>query len=137
LDIAGEGRQIAIADIAVLYQKKTGAILGACCEMAALLADAPREAALKLRRIGINIGIGFQVRDDLLSITGTEADIGKTLSVDQTKGKSTSPKVLGIDAAERYAADILTETRDMISSLALPHPGLLLDAARMAVERNR
>jgi geranylgeranyl diphosphate synthase type II len=137
LDIAGEGQASAAVDLEMLYRKKTGAILGACCEMGALLADAGEDTVLKLRRIGVSLGIGFQVRDDLLSITGTEADTGKTLSVDQTKDKATLPRVLGCKSAERYAAEILAETSEALAALNLDKPDLLRAVALLAVDRRR
>jgi len=136
LDIGGEGRQISRDDIEVIYRKKTGAILGACCEMGGLLAGASTETTRRLRDVGVNIGIGFQVRDDLLSITSTEAHTGKTLSVDLAKGKSTLPGIVGIEAAELYAEAVMAETGNLIDSLAMDRPELLHELAQMAVTRS-
>lgn len=137
LDITSEGGSLTVDELVALHEKKTGALLGACCEMGALAAGVPLQTAGRMRRVGINIGIGFQVRDDLLSCLGTEDQTGKTLSVDTDKDKSTFPRLMGIKAAEKYASEILAGTRQMIIDLELPAPQLLIEMARLAVERDR
>jgi len=137
LDVSSEGSSLTVAELVTLHEKKTGALLGACCEMGALAAGVPLEKAVRLRQVGINIGVGFQVRDDLLSFLGTEVHTGKTLSVDAVKDKSTFSRLMGIEAAEEYAAGIQAETRQMIINLELPVPLPLIEMARLAVERDK
>lgn len=137
LDIAGAGQQKSQAEMVELYEKKTGALLGACCEMGALLANAPTEQVKQLHRVGVLIGVAFQVCDDLLSVTGTEVQTGKTLSADQAKGKQTSPDILGISGARDFAEEIMEEAKRLTDALDLRRPSVLLETARMAVDRDR
>jgi geranylgeranyl diphosphate synthase type II len=137
LDICSEGELVSVDELVTLHAKKTGALLGVCCEMGALLAGADAELASRLRLVGINIGKGFQVRDDLLSVQSTEEHTGKTLSADVAKGKSTFPRLMGIEAAEKYASDICSATHEMISALELQNPDPLVEMATRAVERNK
>jgi geranylgeranyl diphosphate synthase type II len=106
LDLAGEGQHLDLAELEHLHSKKTGALLGACCALGALLAGASPVAVDELRQLGIQIGLAFQIRDDLLSLQSTEEEMGKTLETDTAKHKSTYPRLLGLDLLE---PDVLRE----------------------------
>lgn len=136
LDILGESRELEIRELELLHRKKTGALLGACCEMGAILAGDNDAQAAALRSIGVNIGLGFQVRDDLLSIQGSESVTGKTLTADLVKGKTTYPRLLGVAQSEQLTANLLAEINQQISDLALPEPAPLRRLAQLAVNRD-
>jgi len=136
LDILGESRQFEIRELEALHKKKTGALLGACCEMGAVLAGGTDEQAAALRSIGINIGLGFQVRDDLLSIQGSESVTGKSLAVDREKGKTTYPRLLGVAQSEQLTANLLAAIKQQITDLELSEPAPLREMAHLAVDRD-
>ena len=85
----------------------------------------------------MRIGLAFQVRDDLLSLQASESIVGKTLSTDTDKLKSTYPRALGIAGAEAYLARLTEENLGAIGKLGLREPGVLMEIARAAAERDR
>lgn len=137
LDVTGLEPPVAVESLVQLYELKTGALLGACCEMGALLGAGSPEQVRQLKRIGVGIGVGFQVRDDLLAVTGTEERTGKTLSADQVQGKVTTVDVMGVAGAEAFAAGVLADARQTIGELKLSQPAPLLELARLAIDRDR
>ena len=115
LDLDGEGRRLSEEELTLLNAKKTGALLRLACESGAVLAgaDAAREEAL--RRYGEDLGIAFQITDDILDVTGDTATLGKEVGHDAEQDKATWPSLLGLDTARaraqahcRAAADALT-----------------------------
>ncbi|MCH7472057.1 polyprenyl synthetase family protein [bacterium] len=135
VDIGAEGRSLALEELKKLHRKKTGSLLGACCETGAVLAGADDSLAEKLREAGVGIGLAFQIQDDLLSLESSEEAMGKTLDTDVTKAKSTFPRALGLEATQQYAAQALEESCQAIEELDLAKPDLLLAIAKQAVER--
>jgi len=87
-----------------IHRKKTGALIRASVRAGALVGGAGTGALVSLGRYGESIGLAFQIMDDILDVEGTSAELGKTAKSDQTKGKSTYPAVLGMDASKRKLA---------------------------------
>jgi geranylgeranyl diphosphate synthase, type II len=135
LDLLGEGCDLSLAELQRLHRRKTGALLGACCACGGLLAGLTGAAVARLWDVGELMGLAFQVRDDLLSLESTEAEMGKTLSTDVEKVKATYPRALGLDGAKRHLAELLARLEQDILALKLLEPGLLLAQAREAGER--
>lgn len=135
LDLAGEGQRLALQQLERMHSKKTGALLGACCEMGALLGGAASQAVEELRQLGIQIGLAFQIRDDLLSLSSDEETMGKTLATDLDKHKSTYPGLLGVAKAEQLLLDLQRGIDSRLRSLELPRPDVLLDMAHVAGQR--
>ncbi|MCH5276633.1 MAG: polyprenyl synthetase family protein [Desulfovibrionaceae bacterium] len=105
LDLNAEGHALSCAELVDLNARKTGALLAAACECGAVLAgaDAARRAAL--RRFGEELGIAFQITDDILDVVGDEAEAGKNLRHDGRAAKATWPSLLGLDAARALAEE--------------------------------
>ncbi len=134
IDLAAENRELDIREITRLQQLKTGALIGVSCEAGAILAQAPDEAHTALRGYAHDLGLAFQIADDLLDNEGTEADLGKSVGKDVAAGKATFVSVLGPDRARRQAhllVDQAIEHLDMFGDKA----NLLRDVARYMVER--
>jgi len=119
-----------------LQQLKTGALLGAAVEMGAILGHVPPEGRTHLRGYARDIGLAFQIADDLLDLEGDEDAAGKTLRKDADAGKQTFVSLLGAERA-REQAHMLVE--QAVSHLA--HHGdeadMLRALARYIVERDR
>jgi farnesyl diphosphate synthase len=110
VDLESEGRQLDAADLEALDRDKTGALIRAavtmpCCA-APKLADGAREA---LEQYAGNIGLAFQIKDDVLDVEGDQALTGKTKGSDVARGKATYPALMGIDAARRRADALYAE----------------------------
>lgn len=107
LDVAAQHRQLAIADVEVMYSRKTGALIrasvlmGAAC--APLLEPPLREA---LATFAARIGLAFQIQDDLLDVLSDTATLGKTADADRARGKPTYPAVLGVAASQQRVGQL-------------------------------
>ena len=103
IDLAAAHGAADYETIAVLEGMKTGALIGFCCEAGAILAG--RDAAFRasLRAFGRDVGLAFQVIDDVLDAVGDEAALGKKVGKDAAAGKATFLAALGVDGARREA----------------------------------
>jgi farnesyl diphosphate synthase len=136
MDIAAEEAEFDLHTVTRLQQLKTGALLGAAVEMGAILGHVPEEGRSLLRAYARDIGLAFQIADDLLDHEGDEALAGKALRKDADAGKATFVSLMGADAA-RIQARALSE--QAIGHLAQhgPEADLLRALARYVVERDR
>jgi farnesyl diphosphate synthase len=101
IDLLAEGRELDLAQVLELQRLKTGALIGFACEAGAILGDAPVEARDALRGYADDLGLAFQIQDDLLDVTGHVALTGKDHGLDAAAGKATVVALLGIDGAHR------------------------------------
>lgn len=135
MDIAGEGQELDLHAITRLQQLKTGALLAAAVEMGAILGRLPPEGRRPLRAYAHDIGLAFQICDDLLDHEGEEEVAGKALRKDAAAGKQTFVARLGPDRAREQARALVDQA---IAHLA--HHGheadLLRALARYIVERD-
>ena len=136
MDIAGEGQSLDLPAVTRLQQLKTGALLAAAVEMGAVLGKVPTEGRTHLRRYARDIGLAFQIADDLLDHEGDEANTGKALRKDAAAGKQTFVGLLGAERA-REQARLLSE--QAIAHLAQhgQEADVLRSIARYIVERDR
>ena len=89
IDLIAETTPLDIGAITRLQRMKTGALIAFCCEAGAILAKAPAELRTALRGYAHDLGLAFQIADDLLDVEGTAADIGKPVGADAASGKAT------------------------------------------------
>ena len=103
MDIAAETASFDLQTVTRLQQLKTGALLGAAVEMGAILGKVPAEGRAHLRGYARDIGLAFQIADDLLDHEGDEAAAGKALRKDAEAGKETFVSLLGPERAREQA----------------------------------
>lgn len=109
IDLAVQGKSIDIESLERMHQLKTGELIRASVLMAAWSADCPGDAVINaMDEYGRNIGLAFQIRDDILDIEGDTDTLGKTAGSDIARDKPTFPSILGLDAAKKQA-DLLRE----------------------------
>ncbi|MCC7462964.1 MAG: (2E,6E)-farnesyl diphosphate synthase [Gammaproteobacteria bacterium] len=105
IDIAAVGRRLGPADIEVMHRRKTGALIAASVELGALASGCTAGERLEaLRHFGAEIGLAFQIQDDILDVTGETSVLGKKTGADQALGKPTYPSILGLERARTLAA---------------------------------
>jgi len=90
-----------------LQNMKTGALISLSCESGAILGDAGATARATLREFGYDLGLAFQVTDDLLDVEGDEANLGKKVGKDAAAGKVTFVSLLGVEGAKREARTLV------------------------------
>jgi farnesyl diphosphate synthase len=135
MDIAAEGAEFDLHTVIRLQELKTGALLGAAVEMGAILGHVPEDGRTLLRAYARDIGLAFQIADDLLDHEGDEALAGKALRKDAEAGKATFVSLMGPEAARNQARAL---SEQAIGHLAQhgPEADLLRALARYVVERD-
>ena len=108
-DIQSEGRQLDMAQLEKLHRLKTGALIKAAVWIGAEIGAATREEHEVLSRYADDIGLAFQVQDDILNVEGDPQKLGKNVGTDQDRGKNTYPALLGLSAAKAKAANLIGE----------------------------
>ncbi|HET6221802.1 MAG TPA: farnesyl diphosphate synthase [Dongiaceae bacterium] len=134
IDLEAQHSPLDIAAITRLQRMKTGAIIAFSCESGALLAKASDAARHALHNYAHDLGLAFQIADDLLDVEGSESATGKPVGQDQVAGKATFVAVLGVDEARRRArfiADQAASHLDFFENRA----DLLKAMARFVVTR--
>ena len=99
LDLEAESRQINVNDLEIIHHQKTGALIRAAAYSGAIIAGANEPQSHAIIAYAANLGLLFQITDDLLDVTATAAGIGKTPGKDARDRKRTYPTVLGIEAS--------------------------------------
>ncbi len=134
MDIAAEGAESDVHTITRLQQLKTGALLGAAVEMGAILGKVPEEGRALLRAYARDIGLAFQIADDLLDHEGDEAKAGKALRKDAGKGKATFVSLMGAEAARQQALALSEQAAGHLKGYG-EEADILRALARFVVER--
>ena len=117
LDMQGEGQAISLEDLKTIHANKTGKLLTYPFVAAGLIVQAQQSVQDKLRRIGGLLGLAFQVRDDILDVTASFEELGKTPQKDLAADKSTYPAFLGLDGAKNFFNQTLDEAVDILTDL--------------------
>jgi geranylgeranyl diphosphate synthase type II len=114
-DILSEGREMDGENLSFIHTHKTGALITASVRMGALLGRARRRELAALTVYGENIGLAFQIVDDILDVKGDSTRLGKRTGSDEKKKKLTYPGVYGIDLSQRKAEGLVQEAVDALS----------------------
>ena len=116
IDLQSEGKAIELPVLEALQEGKTAALLTAACVMGARLAGASAEREEAARAFGYNVGLSFQIVDDILDVTATAEELGKPVGSDADNEKVTYVSLLGLDEARRLA---VRRTDAAIAALAV------------------
>src|SRR5213082_609876 len=119
LDLAAEGRRLPATELEDVHRRKTGALISAACVIGAMAAGAPRATCEALRGYGADVGLAFQIYDDVLDATATSDQLGKTAGKDAADGKSTFVTLLGASAARAEAERLATRAVDRLRQAGL------------------
>jgi farnesyl diphosphate synthase len=135
MDLAAAGGSLDLTAVTRLQQLKTGALIGFCLEAGAIMGRVPPEGRTKLRGYARDVGLAFQIADDLLDEEGEEAKTGKKVGKDRAKGKETFVSLLGRARARQQAALLVQQASEYLQSYG-SEADLLRAIARFAVERD-
>lgn len=103
-DLEGEGKKIDPAQLKFIHMNKTAALIACSIRLGAMSANATPAQLRSLDVFGRSLGLAFQIIDDILDITATSEELGKSAGKDLASQKSTYPALLGLDKAKREAA---------------------------------
>ena len=134
IDLIAEHQSLDIGAITRLQRMKTGALIAFSCEAGAILAKAPSEPRSALRGYAHDLGLAFQIADDLLDVEGSEVETGKPVGADAVAGKATFVSILGV-ARARAQAELLVRQAVAHLDLFEQRAELLREAARFVITR--
>jgi len=135
LDLEAERRTLALPELTRVHRGKTGALIRAACALGALAAQAGEGEVAALTAFGEDIGLAFQVADDVLDATGTSEELGKPAGRDAQLAKSTYVRLLGVEGARREARRLARSAVQHLDSAAIPS-GALAALAEYIVTRS-
>ncbi len=106
IDLESENKQIPLETLQTMDEKKTGALIAAACVMGCISAGATPEQIQAAKEYAMNIGITFQIVDDMLDVTSDTATLGKTVGSDIENHKSTYISLLGLDECRKISGEL-------------------------------
>lgn len=135
-DIEAENKQVTLEELFSIHARKTGELLIFAVTSAAKIAEANSEQTKRLRIFAENIGVGFQISDDILDVIGDETKTGKKTGVDVFMNKSTYPGLLTLDGAKRALNEHVSIAKSALSGHDLDDEILLKLADLIALREN-
>ncbi len=124
LDLGAEGRKVGEREVLDIHQRKTGALFGAAMALGGIAASANPRRIDALDKAGRQLGLAFQIRDDLLNAEATLEQLGKRPDTDAARAKATYPGIVGPDGARLRADAHLDLARFILEEFQLYHPRL-------------
>ena len=117
VDIESEDKKIEMEKLDFIHLNKTAAIIVGCMRAGAIIGDATEEQIENITKYATNIGLSFQIADDILDITGDESKLGKKVGSDIDNNKSTYPSLIGLEKSKEIANDLINEAKTRISNI--------------------
>jgi geranylgeranyl diphosphate synthase type II len=114
LDLEGEGKSFSLAELIRIHEAKTAALLTTSIRLGAMSAGADSEQMAALTKFGRALGLAFQVIDDILDVTQTTENLGKTAGKDAAVAKATYPAVMGLEESRKEAARLTAEALEAL-----------------------
>ncbi len=136
MDLEAEKSTFDLPTVTRLQALKTGALIACSVEAGAILGKVPPEGRTGLRGYARDVGLAFQIADDILDVEGDEAAVGKKLGKDEGAGKETFLSLLGLDRAREQARMLVDQAIEHLHAFG-PEADLLRDIARFTLERDR
>lgn len=117
-DIEGEESDLELAEIESIHDRKTGELIKMAVLSGGIIAGKKSDILKELESFAKEVGIAYQIRDDILDCVGSEKELGKAVMSDSALGKSTYPSILGLEGAYSALEDRLEEARSAVLSIA-------------------
>jgi geranylgeranyl diphosphate synthase, type II len=135
-DLSAESRPVDGVGLERIHRRKTAALLAASLRIGAMAAGADAGRLAAFTRYGEEVGLAFQIVDDVLDVTGTDAALGKTAGRDRSLGKATYPALYGLEGALAMAGERVDRGVGALRDAGIASPALE-GLARFVVERQR
>jgi geranylgeranyl pyrophosphate synthase len=133
-DLDGEGTDLSIDAVTDIHRGKTGAMITASALAGAIIAGRDVRTRSAVQRFGENLGLLFQIADDMLDLTQETAVLGKTAGKDATAKKATYPSIYGVERAREIAQTVLDEAKDAVAEFGVDS-FLLVEIAEFVLQR--
>ena len=135
IDLASEGKNITLSELQLMHLLKTGALIRAACVIGAIMAGADETEINAVDDFAKNLGIAFQIRDDILDVIGTEAELGKPIGSDASEEKNTYVKLCGIEKSKALVVEYSEKAKSALDIFGTK-AGFLKDLADYLSGRN-
>ncbi|MBR6565167.1 MAG: polyprenyl synthetase family protein [Clostridia bacterium] len=135
MDLSFEKNKPDLDLLRAMYIKKTGCLISAAAEIGAIIGGATDEEVAIAKNYAVNLGLAFQIIDDILDVTGDEAVLGKPIGSDDENGKTTFVTLLGLEKAKTVAKELTDEALGLLSVLSGDTTNLKLITSYL-LERN-
>jgi geranylgeranyl diphosphate synthase type II len=135
MDFTGRSAQVSLVELRAMHAMKTGALITAACVSGAILSGKGDEDVARARAYGQNVGVAFQIADDILDVIGDQELLGKPVGSDEQSGKSTYPALVGLDESRRLADEAVDAALSALAPYSGPQAEFLSALARYIVER--
>lgn len=136
LDIEMEGNEVDPSIVDFIHTRKTGALIAASVSSGAILGGGSKHQLEAITRYGKNIGLAFQISDDILDVEGDSVEMGKGVGGDERKGKSTYPSVHGLKRSKDVMEELVDAAVSSLEQFDLAAEPLRLIAGYL-IERKR
>jgi geranylgeranyl diphosphate synthase type II len=110
-DLEAENRNAPLEEVKEIHLNKTAALITAAIRLGAMAGNASPSQLKRLTRYGQDLGLAFQVIDDILDVTSTKEKMGKSVGIDAKNKKSTFPTVLGLEKSRAFAAELIADAQ--------------------------
>ncbi len=124
IDVKETGHEVSQAVLDKIYQLKTGALIEAAMMIGGILAGATEDEVSLLESIAHQVGIAFQIQDDILDVTSTMEILGKPIHSDEKNQKTTYVTLKGLEASKEIVVDLSRDSLDMLHALSGENPFL-------------
>lgn len=136
MDLECEGKEgVTLEDLTWIHTHKTATLLQVAVASGAILGGASAEEVAACEKFALNIGLAFQVADDILDVTASTEDLGKTAAKDLDADKTTYPKLLGLEESKVEARRLIDEAKESLSQFG-EKAAPLLAIADYIIERS-
>lgn len=136
VDIESEGKAVDLATVEFIHANKTGALIESAMLIGAVLAGASEQAQQMVASIAMDVGVAFQIRDDILDVTSSTQVLGKSVGSDAKNAKSTYVTLKGLEQAKRDVEALSVRALDTLASLEGSNP-FLEALIRMLIAREK
>lgn len=119
VDIINEGKKISEEELKYMHMKKTGELIKVSIVAGAILGEAPKEDIIKLERFGKNLGLAFQIKDDILDVIGNTEKLGKNVLSDEESNKTNFITMYGLDYCIKECERLTRESIEILESLSV------------------
>lgn len=118
IDVSSAGKELSKEVLDVIHELKTAALIESSMMIGAILAGATDKELQKIERVAHNVGLAFQIQDDVLDVTSTAEVLGKPVGSDEKNDKTTYVTLLGIDKAKEYVKELSEEAVSLLQSFS-------------------
>ena len=119
VDIINEGKKITEDELKYMHMKKTGALIKVSIVSGAILGEAPEDDIIKLEKFGENLGLAFQIKDDILDVIGSTEKLGKNVLSDEESNKTNFITMHGLEYCIKECERLTKESIEILDSLSV------------------